>query len=61
MLSEITVIVSDDDKSLRQKHLSYAEYKISSDDNYLKDIIKQATDEFKGEPKDVIIKIKVTV
>lgn len=61
MISEITVIVKDDEKKLQRKELCHEEFKVSLSDALLARLIHDVTEEFKGEPTDVQIRIKVTV
>jgi hypothetical protein len=58
---EITVKVCDDEQTLTQKFLSYEKsISISHDDPVLKSMVEQTIAKFKGNPTDVIVKIKYT-
>ena len=58
---ELSVKVSDDEQDLVQKHLVYEEnVTLSHDDPILVEKVRQATAAFKGEPTDIILRIKYT-
>jgi hypothetical protein len=61
MISEITVIVKDDERSLRKKHLIYDVYAIDENDPILSQCIRDSEKEFGGEATDVQVKISMTV
>ena len=60
-VSEITVCIKGDEKSLRQKFLVYTDYKVSADDPTIKTCIATALQDFSGEPSDVTVKISLAV
>lgn len=59
--SEITVIVKDSERSLREKNLTYEEYRVSEDDPTIKGCIARALKNFNGEPTDIRLRISLTV
>jgi len=59
--SEITVIVKDDEKTLRTKSLIYESYTVDEADPILKECIDRTVKEFNGDPTDIQIKISMTV
>ena len=61
MQSEITVIVKDDEKTLRIKHLIYDDYTISEDDPVIKECVDSTVKQFDGDATDIQIKINMTV
>ena len=60
-VSEITVVIKDDEKSLRAKYLIYAEYSVSCDDEVIKKCIAETLKSFDGEPSDVKIRINFSL
>jgi|GEM_PF-1159464 len=60
-VSEITVVIRDDEKSLRAKYLIYDEYSVSSDDEIIKKCIAETLKSFDGEPSDVKIRINFSL
>ncbi len=60
-VSELTIIVKDEEKTLKSKHLIYDDYTVSPNDPILARYIKEAVDQFSGEPSDVKIKISMTL
>ena len=61
MTSELTVVVKDEEKTLRKKHLAYETYEVSEDDRFISDCVKATIKEFDGEPSDVDIIIKMSI
>ncbi len=61
MVSELTVIVKDDEKSLKCKSLIHDSYCVDDSDPTIAQAIAQALNEFKGEPTDINIKISMCV
>ncbi len=59
MLSELTVIIKDDEKSLRKKFIIYDEITTSEFDPIIKDCIEQTLINFNGEPDHIEIKISI--
>lgn len=61
MVSEITVIVKDPEKTLRTKYLIYDLYTVDEHDPIIKDCIDKTLKDFKDEPESVIVKITMEV
>jgi len=61
MLSEITVILKDSEKTLRSKFLSYDTYEVDPENHILKDYINQSLKNFGNDPEDIIVNIKMVV
>ncbi len=61
MLSEVTVILKDEEKTLRSKFLCYETYTVDPDNEILKDYIKQSLKTFGNQPEDIIVTIKMVV
>lgn len=58
---EISVKVSGDDQTLTQKYLLHEEgISLSHDDATLTKMVQDTIANFKGQPEDVIVKIKYT-
>ncbi len=58
---DVTVKVQDDDQTLTQKFLVHEEgLKLSHDDPDLTKMVDDTIAKFKGDPKDVLVKIKYT-
>lgn len=61
MVSELTVIIKDDEKSLRCKNLIHETYAVDDSDPVIAHHIASALKEFKGEPTDINIKISMCI
>lgn len=61
MLSELTVIVKNEEKRQTTKHLIYEYYAIHEEDPIIKEHIDKAIKEFNDEPDDIRIKISMEV
>lgn len=61
MVSELTIIVKDDEKSLKCKSLIHDPYCVDDSDPVIAQAISQALKEFQGEPTDINIKINMCV
>jgi hypothetical protein len=61
MLSELTVIVKNEEKRQTTKHLIYEPYSICGDDSIIQEAILQAVKEFNADPDDIRIKISMEV
>lgn len=59
MLSEITVVVKNEEKRQTTKHLMYDSYCIHEDDPIIKALINDAIKEFNAEPDDIKVKISM--
>lgn len=59
--SEITVIVKDEEKSLRYKYLVYEPYTVDPLDPIIKDCVDKAIENFSGVPSDVNVKIHLEI
>ena len=58
---EVKVKVKDDEQTLTQKFLVHEEgMKLSHDDENLSHMVKDTIEKFKGQPDDVLVKIKYT-
>jgi len=61
MCSEITVIVKDDEKTLRSKYLIYEQYQVDEHDPVIKNCIAQTVANFNAEPTDINVKINLEI
>ena len=59
MVSELTVAIKDEEKTLRTKYLIYETYTTDENDPVIKDCIEKTLDNFNGEPTDITINIKL--
>ena len=58
---ELSVKVSDDDQTLTEKYLLHEEGLVLSHEcRQLDEMVTKTVQKFKGEPKDVLIRIKYT-
>ena len=55
-LSEVTVILKDEERTYKHKQIIYESYAISYDDPVIQRLIEEAKKNFVGEPDDIIIK-----
>ncbi len=60
MVTEITVIIKDSDRSYRQKFLSYDDTDgaicLSKDDAKLRMMVEESISNFQGDPDSVVVK-----
>lgn len=61
MVAELTVIIKDEEKSLRTKSLVHETFAVSDSDPIIAHHIACALKEFQGEPTDINIKISMCV
>lgn len=61
MTSELTVVIKDEEKSLRTKYLIYETYTVNENDPIIKDCIEKTLANFDGEPMDVTVNIKMEI
>lgn len=61
MSSELTVIIKDDEKTLRTKYIIYEPYTVDQDDPIINKYVEQCKRNFDGTPTDVIVKINLIV
>lgn len=57
MLSQITIVVKNEEKRQTTKHLMYDAYAVHEDDPIIKALIDDALKEFNSEPDDIKVKI----
>ena len=61
LMSELTVILKDSDRTYRQKFLIYEQYSMSDDDPVIRMCIEEAKKNFEGEPESIQIKIHLEI
>lgn len=61
MVSELTVIIKDEEKTLRIKYLLYDIYTTDENDPMIKDCIEKTLENFDGEPSDITVNIKLEI
>lgn len=57
--SELTVIVKDDEKTLKKKYAIYSTYCACAEDPVITQCIEETLKNFDGEPMNVIVNIKI--
>ena len=60
-MTEICVIVKDEDKTLKKNFLCHEHYVVSQDDPIVKAFIDETLSEFKGTPDSIVVKIILEV
>jgi hypothetical protein len=60
-MSELTVILKDEHKTVRQKFLLYEVYGVSETDDVIRNCIIEAKKNFGGDPDSVQVKIHLQV
>lgn len=61
MVSELTVTIKDEEKTLRKKFLIYETYQTHDDDPTIQGCIKETLENFDGEPTDIFVNIKMEI
>jgi len=61
MSPEITIILKDESRTIRQKHLIYETFACHPEDPVIRMCIEDTKKNFDGNPTDVIVKISLTV
>lgn len=61
MVSELTVIIKDSEKTLKTKFLPYEKYYVDEKDPFIFACIQQTKDNFDGEPTDITINIRMDI
>jgi len=61
MVSELTVIVKDSERTFRMKHLIYDDYSVNDNDPIIKKCVDDTLVQFHGEPESVNIKISLEI
>jgi hypothetical protein len=61
MPSEITVIIKDEEKTLRKNFLIYESYSVHESDPIIKSCIDDVLKNFSSEPKDINVKIHLEI
>lgn len=59
--SELTVVIKDEEKTLRKKFLLYEAYQATAEDAVIQRCIAETLKSFEGSPSDVRIKISFTL
>jgi len=57
MVSEVTVSIKDEEKTLKKKFLIYEQFIVSENDSTIKACIEEVLANFIGEPAKVTVKI----
>ena len=61
MISEITVTVKDEEKTLKKKYLIYELYQVHDQDPIIMDCIEQTVKNFSSEPSRISVRINLQV
>jgi hypothetical protein len=61
MVSELTVIMKDEEKTLRNKSLIYEDYMVDSEDPIIRQAVEQTLKIFGAEPDSIKISITMVV
>lgn len=59
--SEVTVILKDESRTIRQKHLVYETVTTAPDDPIIASLVKETRKNFDGTPTEVSVKITLTL
>jgi hypothetical protein len=57
MVSEMTITIRDDEKTLKKKFLIHDTFQVDENDPMIRSCIAQTLENFSGEPERVIVKI----
>jgi hypothetical protein len=60
-MSELTIVLKDEERTYRHKKAIYQPYVITYDDPLILEAIEEAKRNFQGEPDDIIVKIHFQV
>lgn len=60
-VTEITVTIKDEEKTLRSKYLVYEKFSVDYNDPIIKDCVARSLKDFSGEPTDIRLKISLTI
>lgn len=61
MVSELSVTIRDEEKSLTKKYLQYEIYTVDEEDPIIKNAIEETLSNFDGDPSDITVKIKLEI
>ena len=61
MFSEITVIIKDDEKTLKKKFGIYDPYTVEENNEIIKNCIDETLKNFDGTPDDIKVKISLEI
>lgn len=61
MVTELTVIVKDSERTLRMKHLLYEAYMVTDTDPIVMKCVNDTIAQFQGEPDSVNVKINLEI
>lgn len=56
-MNELTVILKDEERTLRKKFVVYEPYTVSLDDPFIKKCVETTLEEFKGDADSIQVKI----
>lgn len=61
MVSELTVIIKDEEKNLKKKFLLYEPFEVNENDAIIKYCIKETLENFGAEPSHISIRINMEI
>lgn len=61
MVSELTVTIKDEEKTLRKKFLLYETYTVDDNDSTIKNCVEETRNEFQGEPDGIKVSITMEI
>jgi hypothetical protein len=61
MSCEVTVIIKDEEKTLRKKFLVYEPITVNENDPIIKDCIEETLQNFDGDPDHIEVKINLQI
>lgn len=61
MVSELTVIIKDSEKTLRTKHLIYELYTVNENDPIIRNLVQEAVKAFDAIPESIKVRINLTI
>lgn len=61
MVSEITISIKDEEKTLKKKFLIYDSFAVSEDDPIIKSCIEETVSDFNTKPDQIKVRINLTL
>lgn len=61
MVSELTITIKDEEKTLKKKYLMYETYSVSDDDATIRECVKETLKGFDGTPAKITAKITMVI
>lgn len=61
MVSELSVIIKDDERKLKKSFLLYNSYIVDENDETIKNCVEETVKEFQGEPDSIKVNISMEI